>query len=407
MDRRKRASDAYNAERMRHTPPDEPASDETVSDDQSQGFPVTVAPETSPESVPESVEPADSPEEPEGGTPAGSADEPARELSQLLDGGGGVQRAARLLISMGSERASRVIARLSQAEVEQVARAIMETGRVSRADVANPPENESLPLTGGPEAAREMLIAAFGEEEGERRFFTAVPNAPQRHFAFLNELEPSQIQAALRDESPGVLALVLAHIDKERSAQVFALLPRHVQPVLARRIARMGRLSRSTVVQVEAAIREKIRAVGTQKSQESGGTAQLAAIVRHLPLSEAEELLAELATVDPEMSSIIRRELVTVDVLERLASRDLADLLREFDEREIALFLKGKRQELRAAVLRAVSDRRATDISELFAHLGPQRKEDVDQVTQEVLDRLQERERDGTLLVPREGDRYI
>jgi flagellar motor switch protein FliG len=409
MDRRKRASDAYRSETSRSsngpqkadTTPDAPEQSDESSAAKRDGFGKTVSDGSTAESRPRE-------EKTEEVTLESSQAAPAKQdLSELFGRSGGIDRAARLLISMGSDRAARVLSELSEAEVEQVTQAIIKTERFSRNEVSEAGADREGPISAGPEVARQMLIAAFGEDEGERRFFVSVPNAPEHHFAFLNEFEPGQVQAALRNESPGVLALVIAHIDPKLAASVFNELPKDQQAGIARRIARMGKLSRSTVVQVEAALREKIRTIGTQQTDEKGGTAQLAAIVRHLPLTEAETLIDDLMNVDPQMADDLRRELVTTEVLERLAPRDLADLLREFDEREIAMLLKGKREELRAAVLRAVSERRATDISEAFAHLGAQRREDVDRVTQEVLDRLQERDREGSLLVPREGDRYI
>ena len=406
MDRRRRASEAYQSESSRKPSKRKPSDSEgahTASGDQppvsgrEAGFNKTIDRAAPP------------PAESTARSPGEGVTEPGDSIARVL-GDGNLDRAARLLIAMGTDRAARVISHLDTTEVEAVTRAIMETEHVSRGELAgvSEPAASDHTLRGGPEVARQMLVAAFGEEEGERRFFVTVPNAPEHHFAFLNDLEPAQIHAALRDESPGVVSLVIAHIDRTLAAAAFATLSADLQPVVARRIARMGRLSRSTVVQVEAALREKIRTIGTHRSTDhAGGSAQLAAIIRHLPPAEADAIVSELDGVDPQMADAIRRELLTADVLEMLRPRDLADLLREFDEKEIALLLKGKREELRAAVLRAVSDRRAADISEEFAHLGPQTREDVDRVTFEVLQRLREREQDGSLLVPREGDRYI
>ncbi|MFW5684829.1 MAG: FliG C-terminal domain-containing protein, partial [Spirochaetota bacterium] len=108
-----------------------------------------------------------------------------------------------------------------------------------------------------------------------------------------------------------------------------------------------------------------------------------------------------------DLSESIRKKLYTTDLLVELSDRHLADLLREFSDSEIALFLKGKDEALRARVLRAVSERRAQAISEEYAHLGAMRRDEVDRVTAEVLERMRELEEDGSILVPRKGDHYI
>ncbi|MFP4549986.1 MAG: flagellar motor switch protein FliG [Spirochaetales bacterium] len=330
-------------------------------------------------------------------------------FAKTISGPKGAERAARLLLSMGAEQAARVLAALDEPHVEAITAEILKIGPVRRSELIpreQEPVTASTPV-GGAETAREMLIAAFGEEEGERRFFRLIPNAPERHFAFLNDLQPPQLSAALRNESPQVAALVLTHVSPELAAGTFASLSSELQAEVARRIARMGSLSRSTVVAVEEALKTKIRQLAQSKTESSGGSGTLAAILRHMNPSTGESLLEELSGEDPELGRAVKDQLYTVDLLEQLRSRDLSALLREFSEREIALFLKGKSETLRARVLREMSERRAADVSEEYAHLGPRRREDVDEITREVLKRLKELEESGSILVPREGDRYI
>jgi len=73
-----------------------------------------------------------------------------------------------------------------------------------------------------------------------------------------------------------------------------------------------------------------------------------------------------------DLSESIREKLYTSEMLLTLSDRHLADLLREFSDHEIALFLKGKDQSLRERVLRVLSKRRGESISEEYAHLGAQ-----------------------------------
>jgi flagellar motor switch protein FliG len=330
-------------------------------------------------------------------------------LEKSIAGDQGVDRAARLLLAMGANRAASVLAALDEAQVEAITEAILKIGPVRRSQLleAQDEERAAPAPVGGAETAREMLIAAFGEEEGERRFFRLIPNAPERHFAFLNELQPPQLASALRDESAPVAALVLSHVAPELAAGAFSSLDADFQAEVARRIARMGSLSRTTVLAVEEALKTKIRQLGATKTETSGGSATLAAILRHMNPSAGDALLEELSDADPDLSKSVKDQLYTVDLLEQLASRDLSALLREFSEREIAIFLKGKAESLRARVLREMSERRAADVSEEYAHLGSQRREDVDEITREVLDRVKELEEAGRILVPRDGDRYI
>ncbi|MCK4516009.1 MAG: hypothetical protein KAU31_12170 [Spirochaetaceae bacterium] len=324
----------------------------------------------------------------------------------------GPERVAHLLIAMGSERASEILGRLEAAEIEMVAKAIIQTPSVRRAEAERLLEAigqtaEERKLAGGPEIAREMLVRAFGEDRGERFFRDAVPEAAPSHFQFLDDLEPHQLRLLFKDESAGAIAVVIPHLDRENAGAVLSTLPPDRQTEVVRRVARMGRLNREVIVRIEDAVREKIRQQGRQVTQSVDGNEKLAAILRHMAPSAEGEILHALDVVDPELSRSVKERLHTVDLLLLIHDRDLADFLREFGDSELALFLKGKTEELRARVLRAVSERRRVSITEEYAHLGAQKREAVDKITHELLERLRELEEDGTILVPREGDRYI
>ena len=409
MDRRKRAIDAYRRAR--------------------DGAPTTDSPSLPVPSGPDPVPTGPAIEEP--AAPSGRRPKPAHDASTESPGfektaaplpdpgrvaqmlrGSGPQRAARLLIALGSERAAEVMRSLAAEEVEAIAAAIVSTGAVRRseldavlAEAVHP--GPALPGRGGPDVARRMLIAAFGEEEGERRFFRSVPNAPAHHFAFLNDLEPTQLHAVVKDESSAACALIIAHVDRDLAAGALKLLPAAQRGEVARRIARMGKLSREVVVRVEEAVREKIRRQGRPVTQGVDGPGTLAAILRHMSPTAGDSILGELRAANLDLGESVRQKLYTTELLLELSDRHLADLLREFSDREVALFLKGKDEGIRARVLRTLSERRGASVSEEYVHLGAQARGEVDRVTREVLERLRELEEDGTILVPREGDRYI
>ncbi|MFW5741866.1 MAG: FliG C-terminal domain-containing protein [Spirochaetota bacterium] len=406
MDRRKRAIDAYR--RVRDSRTERPERDEKLR----KGFEKTAGDEPGGEGTDATHDRGPRPK-PGGPRPKPDVDAAALRdrLSSLLDGSG-ADRAAKLLLALGTERAALVMRLLDEQQVEAVTAALVRARSLPRAEldavlaqVAAGPVDASP--KGGPDVAREMLRAAFGEEEGERRFFRSVPNAPAHHFAFLNELEPAQLHTAVKDESPAAAALILAHVDRALGAKTLAMLGEDARADIARRIARMGKLSRDVVVRVEEAVREKIRRHGRHVSEEVDGTATLAAILHHLGPTRSDSILAELREANIELSETVRTKLYSTELLFELSDRHLADLLREFSDGEIALFLKGKAEALRARVLRALSRRRGESVSDEYAHLGAQRREEVDRVTNEILERLRELEEDGSILVPREGDRYI
>ena len=328
--------------------------------------------------------------------------------------GAGTGRAARLLIALGPQAAAGVLARLDAAQVERITGEIIRTPRVDREEAAELLSGagslvKTVRVTGGPDVARSMLRRAFGEEEGERIFYRSVPNAPAHLFAFMNDYEPAAVLNLLRDESAAAVSVILPHLERKLAAAVLAGLDEERRDEVVRRIARMSRIGREVVVRIEEALREKIKRVATAMtdSAPADGAMTLAAILRHLHPTDSDALIRELGGPDAGLARAVRERLYTIDHLALLPERSLADLLRDFSDEEIALFLKGKQEELRVLVLRCVSDRRRGSISELFAHSGPQKRERVEEATRAVLERLCELEESGAVLVPRPDDRYI
>jgi flagellar motor switch protein FliG len=388
MDRRKRVADAYRRGRDGTKPsPGTNAHEDLNAERDDAGFDMKTAASVT--------------------RPAVSMDVLTRELE-----GSGPERAARLLLALGTDRAAQILRHLDEAQVEAIIAALMALKTVRRGELeaalgALRSGTVDAPVRGGPEVARRMLVAAFGEDAGGRVFFRAIPDAPAHHFAFLNELESAQLHSLVKDEPDAAAALVLAHVDRSLAAKTLALLAAGRRARIVRRIARMGQLSHDVVVRVEEAVREKIRRQGRQTTQGVDGVATVAAILRHLAPSNGDAILARLREADVDLSDSIREKLYTAEMVASLTDRHLADLMRDFSDQEIALFLKGKDLSLRERVLRSLSQRRAESVSDEYAHLGPQRRDDVERVTGEVLGRLRELEEEGAILVPREGDRYI
>lgn len=329
---------------------------------------------------------------------------------QLL-AGGGVERAAKLLILLGTERAAPILAQLDEADTERIAAYIMQTPRVrtSESDALLEKIGEAPPApprAGGPEVAREMLVRALGEEAGERVFFRSVPNAAARHFQFLDGVEPHQMVVLLKEESPPAIAVILAHIQPAVAGKVLeALGPERARDVV-RRIGRMQRLDRDVVLRIEEALRAKIRRQGRQITQAVEGASTLAAILRAMPASDERALLEAIDVTDPQLSTTVKDQLYTEEIIYRLDDRGLQELLRDFDEAEIALVMKGKDEAFRSAILRNVSERRRELISDEYQRLGPQRRSDVDEATRDFVLHIRRAEQAGRVLVRWDDDHY-
>ena len=182
--------------------------------------------------------------------------------------------------------------------------------------------------------------------------------------------------------------------DEERSAVVL-------------RMARTEKVNRDIVETVENTLREKLRLVGKDDSEEMDGRSALADILRYMDLSDEKRLLEELGESDEDLASQVKEKLYTMDSVLHLREKDLQSLLFDLDERFIATILKGQSPEVRDRINAALSSRRRILVADEGDLMGPLRRSEVDGAVREFLDRIRDGEEKGTFMIVREEEDLI
>ncbi len=320
---------------------------------------------------------------------------------------------ARYLVLIGKEEASNILRHLSQPEVEAIAQEIAKIQYISPEEARDVLERfhglvkTGMRSSGGLDTARSLLVNAFGEEKGGQLLRQALPEVQEPFFAFLQDLEPSQVASLLRAESVAVKSIILAHLPPPAAAAILKEVSRDEQRQLIVRMSKMQKVERDVLIRIEEALKERARTQGKVESAEIDGSSNLAAIMRHLDPALEQQLLGVLENEAPEVVEGIRDQLFTIDTLLLIEDRDLQKVLHTMENRQIALILKGKSPEIRRKVLTNVSENRALQIGDDYQHLGPQPKRDVDEATRDFITHLRQLEQDGKIVVMRDEDVYI
>ncbi|HOX31922.1 MAG TPA: FliG C-terminal domain-containing protein, partial [Spirochaetales bacterium] len=258
-------------------------------------------------------------------------------------------------------------------------------------------------IEGGPETAEKMLAAAFGPERARALLRKAAPEA-LRPFRFLNDFEPKDLQIILKDESPQVLAVILPYLEPKRASGLLERLPEELRIELVKRVARLEKVSPEVLRQVEEGLKERIRRIGTMSGEELDGKAALAGILRHVDPRLEARVLEALEEESPELSRNVRERLFTLEDVLRVPDRYLQEALRDFQERDVALVLKGRDDEFKEKLLRNVSSNRRSLIVDEYSLLGAVRREDADEAARELLSYLKRAWEDGDLALEGEDD---
>ncbi len=334
---------------------------------------------------------------------------PIQEAPALLahtpDRMSGRRKAAVLIATLGAERAASVIQHMAEDEVEALSLEMAKLEAVGErtaesimAELAALTE-EHIAVSGGLELTREVLERALGAERAEELLGRLSSVTEMRPFEFLRRTPPDQIAAFLKTESPQTVALVVANLHSSLAAQVLARLPETMRPEVALRIARMGDASAEIIHQIEDIVRQKLSAVVQQEYATAGGVKALADILGHTDRSTERVVLDHLGSEDGELAEEVRRMLFVFEDIVKLDDRAIQQVLREADQKDLVLAMRGAPEAVKQGVLSNMSERGAAMLVEELEIQQPQRKRDVDAAQGRIVAVVRRLEEAGTIVV--------
>jgi flagellar motor switch protein FliG len=320
----------------------------------------------------------------------------------------GRKKAAVLLVSLGSERAAEVFKHLRDEEIEALSLEMaklqrvdpLTTGAVLEEFAATIEAYDSL-MAGGVDYAREVLERALGPERALEIIGRLSSVIEMRPFEFLRKTPPEQLVTFLRNESPQTVALVVANLHTTLASQVLSHLPSHEQADIALRIARMGETSPDVVKQVESVMKKKLDSVVQQEYSSAGGIKSLAEILNHADRSTERNVLDALTESDEELAAEVRRLLFVFEDIVKLDDRSIQLVLREADQKDLALALRGVNDDVKERILSNMSERGATMLVEEMAYMPPQRKRVVEEAQGRIVAIVRKLEEAGALVLSR------
>jgi flagellar motor switch protein FliG len=320
----------------------------------------------------------------------------------------GRRKAAVLLVTLGSDKAAAVFKHLRDEEIESLSLEMAKLSNVEPEVTDSVLEEFAATVTaydsfvsGGVDYAREVLERALGHERASEIIARLSIVIEMRPFEFLRRTPAEQIVTFLHNEAPQTVALVIANLHTTLSAQVLAHLPEAEQADIALRIARMGETSPEVVKQVEGVIRQKLASVVQQEYSIAGGVKSLAEILNNADRSTERNVLDSLSETDEELAAEVRRLLFVFEDVVKLDDRAIQLVLREADQKDLALALRGVSDAVKERILANMSERGAQMLMEEMEYQPPQRKRVVEEAQGRIVAIVRKLEEAGSVVLSR------
>lgn len=333
------------------------------------------------------------------------AGEPAPKLKMP-----GARKAAVLLVALGEENAAKLVSGLSPGAQEVLSLEIAKSKRVPseicRAVIGEAVENvmaEEFMAEGGVDYARALLEKSVGVERANEIIGRLAATIERRPFEFLRRTPPEQIVVFLGNESLQTVALVLANLHAALAAQVLCELPPESQAEVAKRVATMSECRPEVIDQVEAVMRQKLSSVIAQEFAAAGGVKPLAEILNNADRTTERNVLDKLAEEHSELAEEIRMLLFTFEDVAGLDDRSIQMVLKEVDQKDLAIALRGVSDEVQERMYANMSERGAELLREEISFQPPQRRRVVEEAQGRIVAAVRRLEESGGITITRGG----
>jgi flagellar motor switch protein FliG len=327
----------------------------------------------------------------------------------------GAQKAAVFILHMGKERSASVLRSMREAEVAEimaeVARMRTVNGTLVDEVVGEFREMADAKVTvtaGGLERARSLLEESLGSDKATEILDRVAASLIKLPFEFLRRADPRQVLSFIADEHPQTIALVLAYMTPDQAAMVMSGLSEDLQRDVAMRLAVMDRTSPEVVAHVEQMLERKLSSV-LQPSELSsvGGVQSLVDILNRSDRATERLILEGLEDQDSELADEVRQRMFVFEDIAGLDDRSIQLVLRQVDSKELAVALKGVRQEVRSAITRNMSERAGANLLEEIALLGAVRLKTVEEAQGAIVRVVRALEESGQLVLVRSADEFV
>ena len=322
----------------------------------------------------------------------------------------GLQKAAILLITLGPERSSTIFKHLKEDEIEELTLEIANTRSITpqmKEEVLE--EFYQICLAkqyieeGGIAYAKELLEKTFGADMARDVIGKLTASLQVKPFEFVRKTDASQLLNFIQDEHPQTIALVMSYLSAAQSALILSALPPERQADVARRIALMDRTSPDVIKEVEKVLESKLSSLVNQDYTIIGGVDAVVDILNSVDRGTDKHIMETLEIEEPELADEIRKKMFVFEDILLLDDRAIQRVLRDVDNNDLAISLKGANEEVQNAIFNNLSKRLGVMIKEDMEFMGPVRMKDVEEAQQKIVNIIRKLEDSAEIVISRGG----
>lgn len=304
----------------------------------------------------------------------------------------GATAAAILLMLLPEEDAGEIVKSLDPATVRQLSEGMFKVANADEETIGlaldlfvDRCRQVSALSIGAAPRIKTVLTHALGNVRADNILAEIAPRGSAEALDMLRWMEVGTLSEIVQKEHSQVAALVLSVLTPDVSAKVLAGFDPDVQSDLLTRAARLSRVSRDAIIDLEAVLAGYKASASTASSFKVGGASDTARIVNRMKKAEGQRVISAIKQSDEALAEAIEKEMFLFEDLTALDDKSLGAVLRAVDGATLTLALKGADEDLLGRMLGTMSARAAQSIRDDLAEGGRVKKSEVEEAQRSVL----------------------
>lgn len=322
----------------------------------------------------------------------------------------GKEKSAILLIALGPDKSAKIFSHLQEEEIEELTLEIANMRKVSPDEKDQILEEfyqiclaQEFISEGGINYAKEVLEKAMGSQKALEIINKLTASLQVRPFDFVRKADASQLLNFVQNEHPQTLALILSYLSSNQAATILGALPQEKQADVAQRIAQMEATSPEVIKEVELVLERKLSSMVTQDYSSTGGIQAIVDILNAVDRGTEKFIMETLEIQEADLAEEIRKRMFVFEDIINLDSVSIQRFIREVDNSELAVALKGATDEVKNMIFGNMSKRMAETLAEDMEFMGPVRVRDVEEAQQKIVNVIRKLEEAGEIIISRGG----
>jgi flagellar motor switch protein FliG len=327
----------------------------------------------------------------------------------------GTERAAILLLSLGEREAAEVMKHMGAKDVQRIGAAMTQLQNVSRKDVTEvlgefttTVENQTSLGVGVDDYLRKVLIGALGEEKAAGVIDRILFGRSSKGLEALKWMDARAVAELIRHEHPQIIAIVLAYLDADQSADILSQFPEWLRADVVLRIATLDGIQPHALHELDEVIEKQFSGkTGALKTSIIGGIKTASNILNFMEVSQENALIEHIMKVDENLGTKIQDLMFMFSDLVDIDDRGMQEILRAVPGERLLLAMKGADDALKEKIYKNMSQRAAEMLKDDLESRGPVRLSEVEAAQKEILALVRKMAEQGTIQLGGKGEEFV